>query len=165
MWLDSNELHRVHVHETEKDGRTEIWPTQWSILSSTNEWLQIKGVCQRGNTATRANCNVYIHTAAMLQHTAKRCCYGCWINNSNNSEALHIHKNHWAIDIISEPKRTADQTGHTRKHTHTRAPIPCSQTDVKSDYMMLHLDNMPAWSGNIHSTLFRWLSYAGSSWS
>jgi len=32
MRLDNNELHWVHVYETEKDGWTEIWMTQWSIF-------------------------------------------------------------------------------------------------------------------------------------
>jgi len=56
---------------------------------------------------------------------------------SNNSKALYILKKkhfHWALNIISESKRSADQTGHTHTHknthTHTRAPIPHLHTDA-----------------------------------
>ena len=44
MRLDSNELHGVHVYETEKDGLTEIWMTQWSIFQNKQVATKKMGV-------------------------------------------------------------------------------------------------------------------------
>ena len=99
----------------------------------------------------------YIQTAAMLQHTTNKCCSGCWTNTAMilrlyTSSKKHFH---WALNIISESKRSADQTGHTNTHTHTHTHT-CSNPTLthrcQSNYTMLYLYNKPACSGNIHNT-------------
>ena len=57
----------------------------------------------------------------MLQHTANVCCCGCWTNTATILTLYTTSKKHfhWALNIISESKRSADQTGHTNTHIHT----------------------------------------------
>jgi hypothetical protein len=156
MRPNSNELHGVHVYETEKDG---CRMTQRSIYQHKQVATNKRGVSvwQYRDTGRLT----YIHTAAMLQHTANRRCVGCWTNTATILRLYTSSKKNiftGLLNIISESKRSADQTGHTNTHTHTQTHThthTCSNSMLahrcQSDYTMLHLCKKPACSGNINN--------------
>jgi hypothetical protein len=126
LQLNSKTLHRV-IYEPQQYTSTEIWKEQWSIVQYRGVSRNKRGLSvwqYRNNGPTTA----YIHTVAMLQHTANKWVNGssgsgCWTNAATILRLLHVLKKHfhWALNVISDSEKNcwANRT-HTHTHANTR---------------------------------------------